>query len=281
MKATSRTLNLQMAGILLLALSGLACLRPTIGEGWFFRPQSSNELLPEGSRKEDVWYKGSDGTRLHALFLRVPRAKGTVLNFGGNEEYLALSGATFHALASQGLDVFWVEYRGYGQSEGKPAIATFTEDARAAFDALASQAGVDRKRILVRGMSLGSFAAVDVAASRPVAGLVLDSAGSNVDEFLSLQVPWYAKPFFHPRIAPALRALDNAKRITQVHVPTIILVGELDRQTPPLMAEGLLKASGSEKKRLEKIPGVGHGNLYETDAYGLTFKRFLDEALPD
>jgi hypothetical protein len=64
-------------------------------------------------------------------------------------------------------------YPGYGGSEGKATLAGVHQSSLAAYDALAARAG--GKPIFVSGMSLGTPAALHVAANRPVAGVVLQN----------------------------------------------------------------------------------------------------------
>src|SRR3982751_1727100 len=69
------------------------------------------------------------------------------------------------------IEVWAVNYPGYGGSTGPPRLRTIGPAALAAFDALARHAA--GRPIITGGHSLGTAAALDVAAHRPVAGVFL------------------------------------------------------------------------------------------------------------
>ena len=66
-----------------------------------------------------------------------------------------------------------VNYRGYGHSEGRPSEARLFADAVRLYDWAAGQAGVDARRSVGMGRSLGSGVAIYLATQRTLAGLVL------------------------------------------------------------------------------------------------------------
>ena len=98
----------------------------------------------------------------------------------GNEQNLDLA----QAVRRDGWNVLTLHYRG---SWGSPGTYSFThvfEDAQAALDfvrdpAVAQRYGVDRRRLVVAGHSLGGMAAAEVGAHNPdLAGVVLISAAN-------------------------------------------------------------------------------------------------------
>ena len=75
---------------------------------------------------------------------------------------------------SQGFGALFVSYRGYGASTGTISEQGFITDALTAYDFLL-QRGVAPEEIAVVGESLGTGVAVQLAAQRPVAALVLEA----------------------------------------------------------------------------------------------------------
>jgi len=61
-----------------------------------------------------------------------------------------------------------VNYRGYGESEGKPGEKELLEDALVIHDYAVRRPEVDSGRIVAMGRSLGSGVAVHLAAHRPL-----------------------------------------------------------------------------------------------------------------
>ena len=67
----------------------------------------------------DVNFETADGVSLHGWYVYADNPRGTVLFLHGNAGNISHrldSIAIFHEL---GLDTFIIDYRGYGQSEGK------------------------------------------------------------------------------------------------------------------------------------------------------------------
>ena len=72
-----------------------------------------------GLEYEDVWLEASDGVKTLGWLVPGGSAR-TVLYFHGNAGNISHRLYTIQQLHELGLSVFIVDYRGYGQSEGKP-----------------------------------------------------------------------------------------------------------------------------------------------------------------
>ena len=125
----------------------------------------------------------SAGVGMNALFLLASGAgpKPTLIllhGLPGNERNFDLA----QAVRRDGWNVLTFTYRGAWGSPGEFSIAHAVEDANAAVDFLrrpdiAAKYGVDPKRIVLGGHSMGGFAAAEVAATRDdlMAVLLLDA----------------------------------------------------------------------------------------------------------
>lgn len=105
------------------------------------------------------------------------RAEVYVLRFYGNADRADPNvGREIAGQWSRRDTVLWgVNYPGYGGSDGAAQLESIGPAALAAYDALRREAGPDRP-ILVFGTSLGTIAALHVAAQRPdLAGLILQN----------------------------------------------------------------------------------------------------------
>ncbi len=125
----------------------------------------------------------SGGAGMNALFFLAAGGgpKPTLLllhGLPGNEQNLDLA----QAIRRAGWNVLTMHYRGSWGSPGTFSIAGAVEDAEAAMAFLrqpanAAKYGVDPRRILIGGHSMGGFAAARYAAAHPdVAGVVLIDA---------------------------------------------------------------------------------------------------------
>ena len=104
---------------------------------------------PRNLPVQDVWLSSSDGTRLHAWWMPKDHAKFTFLAFHGNASNIANRAEVYEFLRGTPANVFALEYRGYGHSEGKPSEAGIYRDADAAYQYL-----VDTEAIAPRSIGL-------------------------------------------------------------------------------------------------------------------------------
>jgi fermentation-respiration switch protein FrsA (DUF1100 family) len=222
-----------------------------------------------GLRFEELRLTASDGVRLHGWWIR-GNGRRVVLLFHGN------AGNVSHRLdrarlftGRLGLDVWLVDYRGYGLSDGKPSEAGLYRDGRAIYDA-ARERGFPPERIVLLGESLGCAVAVEVALARPCSGVVLETP------FLS--VPALARR--HYPFVPALliRAqYDAGSRIGQVAVPKLFVAAERD-EIAPLSGARRLFDLARPPKELFVVRGAGHNDAYSKggEEYLEVWRRFLD-----
>jgi len=130
-----------------------------------------------------------------------------VIFFHGNGE---LIDSAFDAAAGwrrRGYAVLFPEFRGYGRSGGEPSQAALTEDAVRFYDILAARPEIDAARIVLHGRSLGGGVAVQLAAARPAAALVLESTFTSAASFSwSVGAPplLMRHPFRSDRVLPRL-----------------------------------------------------------------------------
>ena len=124
-----------------------------------------------------------------------------------------------------GLDVFLVDYRGYGQSQGSPSEEGLYRDARAIHGA-ADRARFSPEDIVLFGESLGSAVAIQLALDRPSGAVVLETP------FLSLAAMAREHYPFVPTFLLRSR-YDNAAKIPGVLPPKLFLVAERDEIVPP------------------------------------------------
>ena len=229
-----------------------------------------------GVTYEEQRIQTADGGALYGALLRQPGADLTVLYFGGNAYTIGDYGAgTARAFLPLGTNVFLVDHRGYGWSEGEPTAAALFADALAVFDHVAALPEVGP--VVVHGQSLGSFLAGHVGANRPTAGVTLESSATTPREWAGALVPTLYKPFVRVRIAEPLQAIDNRAAVERIEEPLLIVVGEEDQATSPGLSRRLYEASPlpENRKALVVIEGAGHNDVMEHAAFVEAYRTFL------
>jgi uncharacterized protein len=127
----------------------------------------------------EVTLKTPDGEQLVAWYAPAQPGRPTLLYFHGNGGTLLIRADRIRRFLGDGLGVFMPAYRGYSGSTGSPSEAALIADAKLAYDHLTGM-GLRAEQIVAYGESLGSGVAVQLAASRQTAGVVLDAPYSSL-----------------------------------------------------------------------------------------------------
>lgn len=135
------------------------------------------------------------------------------------------------------------------------AAAPARRDAEAAWDWLVARPEIDPARIVVYGRSVGAGPAVHLAATRQVAGVVLESA------FTSLR----AMARVHYPIFPSLLAgpgFDNLAAAPRIRAPALLIHGDADAIVPLAMGRAVEARLGGPSE-FWVITGAGHNDTYD------------------
>ncbi len=193
---------------------------------------------------------------LHAAGQRAP----VLLFFHGNGEIADDYGDIAQAYTGLGLTFLVVDYRGYGQSGGRPSGSNQLRDAVTIFeqlDGVFKQHDLQPDRLYVMGRSLGSASAIEVAAhaGERLAGLIIESGFADTLALIDL--------LGGPVAAgdEAQLGFGNAAKMQRVTIPTLIIHGELDYLIPASEGLRLYEQSAAAAKRLVLIPDAGHNDL--------------------
>lgn len=123
----------------------------------------------------------------------------------------------------------------------------------------------------LRFMDANSMAAI--AASRITAAFS-DAVNPTLRGYLIDRIAANDKDAYL-RAARAAMRFSVADRLAELNAPTLVVVGELDRVTPPVLSETL--ASRIAGARLVRIPAAGHICIMEQpDAFNRVMLEFLD-----
>jgi fermentation-respiration switch protein FrsA (DUF1100 family) len=241
-----------------------------------FQPSPGVDLTPEGLgiEAESLFLETEDGVRIHAFFLPSPGSSRSLLFLHGNAGNASHRLPNAAELAALGADVLLLDYRGYGLSEGRPDEAGVYADARAGLEHLQSERDVPLDRIVVFGRSLGGAVAVDLAADRALAGLILESTFSSVSDM--------ARALIGIPLGVVLgRRFPSDEKISRVRCPILFFHGDRDEIVPYELGKRLFEAA-PEPKQFETIAGAGHNDTTWVGgaAYFQQIRRFLDQVAP-
>lgn len=250
---------------------GLTLLLFLFQARFIFFPTRSIEATPQniGLAYESIRFKAKDGISLSGWFVPADDAQNVVLFFHGNAGNISHrldSIALFHRL---GLSVFIVDYRGYGQSEGRISEQGTYLDAEAAWRYLVEQRGVSPEEIIIFGRSLGGGVATWLAGVHPPRALILESTFTSVPDIGAGQFPfvpvrWLARIHY-----------NSLERLRQIDVPVLIIHSPDDTTIPYSHGERLFEAANEPKEFLEIQGGHNEGFIISGNHYQAGIDAFI------
>jgi fermentation-respiration switch protein FrsA (DUF1100 family) len=238
------------------ALTGKAMLDEFIERNFIFFPTESLPFTPRdwGMEFEDVYFTASDGVRLNAWLIDAGDDAPMVLWFHGNAGNIADRVDNARLLYGRGLSLFMIDYRGYGASEGRPSEKGINEDGLAAYDYLLER-GVTPENLIVFGRSLGSTVAIHLACQDKCAGVILESAFTNMADMAKKHFP------IVPGTGGFKLKFPSIDRIASIDDPILFIHGAEDEIVPYELGLRLFEAASAEKE-FYTIEGAHHNDTY-------------------
>ncbi|XP_042438323.1 alpha/beta hydrolase domain-containing protein WAV2-like [Zingiber officinale] len=246
---------------------------------------------------EDVFFRSSDGVRLHAWFVKQsPWKPGpTVLFFQENAGNIAHR-LEFVQIMMQKLhcNVFMLSYRGYGESDGYPSQHGIIMDAQAALDHLIQRTDIDTSRIVVFGRSLGGAVGAMLARNNPdkVSAIILENTFTSILDMAAIMFP-FLKWFIGSNGPKGPKILNYFVRspwstidiIDKIEQPILFLSGLRDELVPPSHMQ-MLRSKAIENNRDCRFVDFPNGMHMDTwysggDRYWRAIQLFLDQYVPE
>lgn len=259
------------SGLYLLAVFGLFLFQGRL----LFVPSRQVWRTPAdaGIGHEEVFLPTADGGRIHGWFVPAREAQGTVLFFHGNAGNMAHRLDTIAVLHNWRLNVFLIDYRGYGNSSGRPNEKALYHDADAAWRFLTEQKRISANRIVIFGRSLGSAVAAHLAARFDPAGVIVESGFVSIPEIAAGIYRWFPVRLLSRNHFPTL---ENVKA---VRCPILVAHSREDDLIPFDHGERLFEAAGEPKFFLE-MRGTHNDCVSATGvSYERAIRSFLHETL--
>ena len=258
-----------------LLIGGLAGILLVYGAlvAFLYLGQRSLLYLPDTTRPRlgalselgfrEVTLTTTDGLSLLSWYRPPDGAAPVVAYFHGNGGHIGYRADRMMRFAEQGLGVLLLEYRGYGGNPGTPSENGLYADAEAALDFLHSE-DVPANRLLLYGESLGSGVAVQMAAGREIAALILEAPFTRLADAAGYHYP------FVPVSLLLRDRFDSLSKMGRVRAPILVLHGERD-QVVPVRFGRMLLAAAPEPKEGWFSPGADHEDLAHFGALEAVF----------
>jgi len=229
------------------------------------------KTIPFENGQLEVW------TAKSRLAQKSGRPDVYVLRFYGNadraERWVSAEANSWNERA---VEIWGMNYPGFGGSSGPAKLARVGPAALTAFDALRKEG--NNRPIVLFGASLGTTAALHVAAHRPLTGLILHNP-PPLRQMILRQFGWWNLWLLAGPLALQIpRDLNSVANARVIHAPAVFLLAEKDEVVAPRYHRLVVDAYAGEK-RLISLRGAYHNSPIEGAALADLY-RALDWLLP-
>src|SRR4051812_39490439 len=222
---------------------------------------STHPIHPDGARERTIPF--GDG-KLSIMVARSPgcdrrEPAAFDLEFVGNgtrAEWVA--GPVAQRWGDRPVEVWALNYPGYGRSTGPASLRSIPSAALAVYDAMAKAA--DGRPIFLGSHSLGTTVALYVARQREVKGMILLNP-PPLRELILQHYGWWNLWVAASAVAADIPSeLDSLANAAKVHVPAIFLSAAYDEVVPPKFHRMVYEAYAGPK-RLVQMADAEHNTV--------------------
>ncbi len=253
---------------------------------FLFVPIKTMPVTPDaaGILYEDIYIDTADGLQLHGWKLHAQEnwyemkkfdeswagrnTAGTILFFHGNGDNVSTQLPNTFWLAKEGFDLYAIDYRGYGQSQGVPDLDDTISDMERMIAHVVQQLPEDEK-LIVMGHSLGGSMATYVVAHSAhrdrIEALITVEAFSDYHHVTqdALSRSWLLWLFQWPlsfTVSNAYSPLDSMALISPI--PVCVIHSENDEMIDMYHADRLFEAA--KEPKTFKLIDSNHSNVFVT-----------------
>ena len=227
-------------------------------EALLFAPQvlPADHRFERGTDVHETWVD-VPGARLNALHLQLPQPVGLVFFLHGNGGSLDNWFVDIDFYRRANIDLFMIDYRGYGKSSGRiTSEAQLQADVRAAWEQIAPQyAGLRR---VIFGRSLGTGLAGALAAEVQPEQTILASPYISMQALAAEHYAWVPGALLRYPLRTDLV-------LPRIRGAVLLVHGERDTLIQPSHSQALQRLAPAA--RLALIPGAGHNDLQRFPVY--------------
>jgi hypothetical protein len=204
------------------------------------------------SNIEDISLETPDKIKLKGYIIHnsTESKSPLMIYFGGNNEPVP----PFFLRNFKGWNVAFINYRGYGLSDGIPTQQNLKNDALTIYDTLSRREDIDNQNIVMMGRSLGTGVAIYLAKERTVQGVVLISPYDSIKGVQGDQFPFIPSVLIKNDYNPV-------ELVKSIKVPVLCFIGDQDHFIFPKRSRSLIKVWGGESN-IRTIEGANHENIY-------------------
>jgi pimeloyl-ACP methyl ester carboxylesterase len=210
---------------------------------------------------ETVSFATTDGETLTGWFIGNDKSDDVLLFCHGNAGNISHRLDSIRIFHELGLSVFIFDFRGYGESSGKPSEKGTYLDVEAAWRHLTDEREVDPSHIILFGRSLGASIAAYLAKQRPVRAMIVESAMTSLPD-----IGAKIYPFLPVRLMCRFE-YPTIDYIGEADCPVLVIHSPDDELMPFEHGERLFAVAREPKQFLRISGGHNEGFLLSSTVY--------------
>lgn len=226
-----------------------------------FHPRPQTGHRPSHPGRQDLMIPVEDGVQIGASLHRAKPSSPVLLFFHGNGEIVADYDDLGMIFTRAGLNFLVADYRGYGQSTGRPTVSAMMQDCRVIADFTLSFMAQNNMTgpLCVMGRSLGSASAIELAAKRSqdFKCLIVESGFAFASPLLKVLGIDPERLGFKEE-----QGFENVDKIQQVSKSCLIIHAQYDHIIPFSDGQALYDACASPHKKILEIKGANHNDIF-------------------
>jgi fermentation-respiration switch protein FrsA (DUF1100 family) len=259
-----RRLLISIVRILLGVYLGLGLILYFMQPGFTFQPTKELTYKPSdiGLEYENVQLKTPDNLLLSAWYIPAKNARFTLLFCCGNGGNISDRLVNINIFNKLEVNCLIFNYRGYGNSGGKPSEKGLYIDAQTAYDWLINEKKISPENMIIYGQSLGGSVAAYLASNVKAKGLIIESCFTS---FADIAKKYY--PYMPIKLLAkySFKTIDYLKK---VKCPVLIIHSRNDEIVPFEFGLRLYKEAAKEPKEFIEISGShNEGFIYSGQIY--------------
>jgi len=263
---------ISIAAMLFIAYWALGLILYFMQPTFLYRPVRQILYTPGelGLDFESVVFESADGLRLTGWYVPADDSEVTVLFCHGNGGNISHRLDSINIFYNLGVNCFIFDYRGYGESDGKPGEQGTYLDVEAAYKWLMEEKNVSPDSIIIFGRSLGGSVAAYLAAKVEVKALIIESCFTSYADigkkfYSYMPVRLFAK-FGYPTI----------DYVRDVNCPVMIIHSRDDDIIPFEFGQKLYEAVDAPSEFVEIFGGHNDGFLVSSEIYKKAWMKWLE-----
>lgn len=214
---------------------------------------------------EELTFTTNDGVKLNGLLFKSTQSKGLIFYLHGNAGSLNTSALIAKTYTGLGYDIFMIDYRGFGKSEGDISEqAQLFSDNQIVYDEL--KKSYKEEDILILGYSIGTGMATKLASMNKPKRLILQAPYYSLVDMMKKKYPYIPTFILKYRF-------ETKEYLKKCDMPITIFHGKQDQviyhgSSVKLMAD-------FDKINLFTLKNQDHFYITRNEQYLLELKKIL------